>query len=118
VGFSVLQMLAFLYALAGKKFRQQVERHYRWVQAGLLVGSLVYVIGVVACYSMDLCLRGPSIDATVKQVLRYTLYGRICTIVVYAPLGIETLIAGRRWNEKERQAQLRARINSALYWPW
>jgi hypothetical protein len=27
VAFSVLQMLAFLYALAGKEFRRQVEEH-------------------------------------------------------------------------------------------
>jgi len=41
VAFSVLQILAFLYALAGKEFRRQVEEHYRLAQIAVLVGSLL-----------------------------------------------------------------------------
>jgi len=65
VAFSVLQMLAFLYALAGKEFRRQVEEHYRFVQIGIFAGSVTYLIGVICCYYIELDLRGSTIDPNV-----------------------------------------------------
>jgi hypothetical protein len=104
VAFSVLQMLAFLYALAGKEFRRQIEDHYRFVQIGVLVGSVAYIVGVIGCYHMELDLRGSAIDPNVHAVLWETFWARIVVILLYAGLALGTMFAGRRygWNRKEK----------------
>jgi hypothetical protein len=104
VAFSVLQMLAFLYALAGKEFRRQVEEHFGFVQIGILAGSVAYIIGVSWCYHIELNLRGSGIDQNLHGVLWDTLWARIVIIVIYAGLALGTMFAGRRygWNRKEK----------------
>src|ERR1700739_2016533 len=104
VAFSVLQMLAFLYALAGKEFRRQVEEHYRFVQIGILAGSATYIIGVFCCYHIEINLRGSGIDQNLHGVLWETLGARIVIIILYAGLAVGTMFAGRRygWNRKEK----------------
>jgi hypothetical protein len=105
VAFSVLQMLAFLYALAGKEFRRQVEEHYRFVQIGIFVGSLVYIAGVIGCYHVELGLRGSGIDRHLYGVLWETFWARIAIILLYAALAVGTMFAGRRygWNREPKK---------------
>lgn len=105
VAFSVLQMLAFLYALAGKEFRRQVEEHYRLVQIAILVGSMAYIAGVIGCYHIELGLRGSAIDQNVQRVLWETFWARIVIIVLYAALALGTMFAGRRygWNQVSKE---------------
>src|SRR5580704_8591278 len=104
VAFSVLQMLAFLYALAGKEFRRQVEERYRFVQIGILGGSVAYIAGVFGCYKMELDLRGSAIDPNVHGVLWETFLARIMIILLYAGLAVGTMFAGRRygWNREPK----------------
>jgi hypothetical protein len=100
VAFSVLQMLAFLYALAGKEFRRHVGQHYRFVQIGIFAGSVTYIIGVIRCYYIELDLRGRAIDPNVHGVLWETFWARIVIILLYAALAVGTMIAGRRYGWK------------------
>jgi hypothetical protein len=104
VAFSILQMLAFLYALAGKEFRRQVEEHHRFVQIGIFVGSFAYIAGVIGCYHIELGLRGSEIDQRLHGVLWETLWARIVIIVLYAALAVGTMFAGRRygWNQESK----------------
>jgi hypothetical protein len=92
VGFSVLQMLAFLYALAKREFRSQVVGVYRLVAAAIAVSSLLYIAGVVSCYCAEMKLRG-EIGGDAGRLLLYTLFVRVGIIGLYSLFGISMLLA-------------------------
>jgi hypothetical protein len=92
VAFSVLQMLAFLYALANKDFRAQVERAFCLVIAAIVVSSLLYTVGVVGCYFAERNLRSMEIGPNVGRLILITLFARILIIAVYTVFGIATLL--------------------------
>jgi hypothetical protein len=102
VAFSVVQMLAFLYALASKEFRRQVEDHYRFVQMGILGGSMAYIVGVTGCYYLELGLRESPISQNIAKALSETFCARVIIIVLYSALALGTMFAGRRygWNQE------------------
>lgn len=120
VAFSVLQMLAFLYALAGKEFRQQVEQHYRWVQAALLVGSLVYhrrrrllPDGIGSAWYFDRC--DCEANPYVHPLRQNWYHPSLCST---RGRHLDSRSALERKGETlDRQAHSQARINSASCWP-
>jgi hypothetical protein len=96
VAFSVLQMLAFLYALAQKEFRDRVRKAYRFVIPVMAASSILYVAGVAGCYWAEQILRSEKSAPHVGTVLLWTLIARIFVIALYSSLGIGVLWAGKR----------------------
>src|SRR5258708_38092176 len=73
VAFSVLQMIAFLYALAQKEIRLGIGKMFALVQMLILLSAVLCSAGVGCCYiAQDELLRGEG-GADVGAFLRYTL---------------------------------------------
>jgi hypothetical protein len=99
VGFSVVQMLAFLYPLAHKEFRTHVVRAYWGVIAGVVVSWGMYTSAVLSCHSAEIRLLGAGIPPDAFELFRYTMYARVAIITIYSLLGITVLLVGKfkRW---------------------
>jgi hypothetical protein len=96
VAFSVLQMIAFLYALAQKEIRQGIGKMFTLVQILILLSAVLYSSGVVGCYiAQGELLRGES-GQDVSAFLRYTLLARVIIIALYSFFGIAIVRFGRR----------------------
>jgi hypothetical protein len=80
VAFSVLQMLAFLYALGNHEFRGQVAKAYGFVISATAISSVLYVVGVVGCYFAERKLCCGEIGPDARKLLRNTLFVRIAVI--------------------------------------
>ena len=99
VGFSVVQMLAFLYPLAHKEFRQHVVRAFWFVIAGIVASWGLYTWGVEGCHSAETTLLGGGITPEVSSLLQRTMHARVAIIAIYSLLGIVVLLIGKykRW---------------------
>ncbi len=96
VAFSVLQMLAFLYALATLSFRDQIRARLGTVIGAIAISAILYGVGVMACYSAEMRLR----DGLVKsdpayKVLKHTMWARLGIIGLYSLFGIGVLWSGK-----------------------
>lgn len=95
VAFSVLQMLAFLYALANPDFRTQVAKVYILVIAAIAASSVLYVVGVVSCYFAERQLRGTDIAPDAPLILLCTLWVRVAIVGLYSLFGIAILFVAK-----------------------
>jgi hypothetical protein len=96
VAFSVLQMIAFLYALAQKEIRQGIGRMFTLVQVLILLSAVLYSAGVVGCYIAECELLRAGGVTDVSVLLRYTLVARVGVITLYSFFGVAILRFGRR----------------------
>jgi hypothetical protein len=54
-------MLTFLYSLANRNFRAQIAKAFWPVIVAIAGSSVLYILGVVACYYAETELRGATI---------------------------------------------------------
>jgi cytochrome c biogenesis protein CcdA len=96
VAFSVLQMLAFLYSLAKQGFRDQVATRFWLVLVAIAFSAILYMVGVVVCYSAEMTLRGRLAESDpANKVLQHTMWARLGIIGLYSLLGIGVLWFGK-----------------------
>jgi uncharacterized membrane protein len=96
VAFSVLQMLAFLYSLAKQDFRDEILKAYWPVVAATAVSAILYMIGVVVCYSAEMRLRDELVKSDpAYKVLKHTMWARLGIIGLYSLFGIGVLWIGK-----------------------
>jgi phosphoglycerol transferase MdoB-like AlkP superfamily enzyme len=100
VAFSVLQMLTFLYSFANKSFRAQIAKAFWAVIVAIAASSVLYILGVVACYYAEIELGN---GAIATSVLNRTMWARIGIIGFYTISGMGLLgFAKRRgWGLKK-----------------
>ena len=96
VAFSVLQMIAFLYALAQKEVRQGIGKLFALVQILILLSAVLYSAGVVFCYVAQRELLRGEAGADVGAILWHTLLARVGVIALYSYFGSAILRFGRR----------------------
>ena len=93
VAFSVLQMLAFLYALAKQDFREQIAKAFWPVVAAIVVSAILYAMGVEACYRAEMALRSGTVATDpIYIVLRDTRNVRVGIIGFYSLCGTVLLL--------------------------
>ena len=98
VAFSVLQMIAFLYALAQKEIRQGIGKMFTLIQILILLSAVLYSAGVVCCYIAEgeLLRAEGGAGVSVSALLRCTLVARVGVIMLYSFFGVAILRFGRR----------------------
>lgn len=99
-GFSVVQMILFLSALANREFRQHVVKRFPLVVTASLCCSAFYALAVWFCYSVETTLRANLIEPELG-ILRETFWARILAIAIASGFGTGLLLYGRsrRWGE-------------------
>ncbi len=97
VAFSVLQMLAFLYSLGTRAFREQIAKVFWLVVGAIAVSAIAYMVGVEFCFRAEMTLRQEmALTDSAATVLRLTRWARLGIIGIYSLFGIGVLLFGKR----------------------
>ncbi len=102
VGFAVLQTIAFLSTLANAEFRGHVLDKFRLVISAYTVCSLSYSAAIIACYCMEISLRGEGLSDKVHGILFLTLLMRQVALAAATAFGLGILFWGRGLRENAR----------------
>ena len=100
VAFSVLQMIAFLYALARQDFRDAVANMYQPVRRAIAASCLLYSGGVIACCFAEIRSL-PSAVGDAHSLRWLTCIIRVLVILLYSGFAIGILRFGNNhhWNQ-------------------
>jgi multidrug efflux pump subunit AcrB len=94
-GFSIVQMILFLSALANREFRGHVVKRFPLVVAASLCCSAMYALAVWFCYNAETTLR-TALHTEEVIILRETFWARIIAIAIAGGFGTGLLVYGRR----------------------
>jgi|SRR5271165_4384238 len=101
VAFSVVQILAFLYALQHQEFREGVANMYPLVLRAIVISCFFYGAGVIACYLAERRSLPSGIEE-VHHLRRLTCIVRVAVILLYSSFALYILHYGHshNWSQK------------------